>query len=129
MNAALPSWVGDLIGREWHATRWNCYTLVQEIWRDHLKRDLPDFHNIDPANASDVAAAMHNESDAWKLTEDGGEFGDVAAIKQGRYVCHVGLILIPWVMVHVRQGTPTHISDLRGPEWKHSLAGIYRRCR
>lgn len=132
-----PTWVADYIGEPYDALCWNCWTLVREIADRHLGMALPAFDRIEAGARPEVAKTIATESDRWQtvLTRDeiiagmkGEVLGDVAVIRYGTYASHVGLVIAPSLMLHVDEGNPTHIANIRSAVWKRRIEGIFRRC-
>lgn len=110
---ALPrlvpvTWWSKWIGRPFGAERFNCWTLVCEVYADQLGITLPPYGEISARDLSRVAREMgRGKDDGWLPVERPREF-DVALMRSGRggrLVVHVGVMIDGLRMLHVEEAT------------------------
>jgi hypothetical protein len=103
-------------------------------YRDIWNIDLPSFADVSPADVEDVARMIERHAlNPWAEVDPmEQQAGDVALFRQElRLPTHVGLVVRPWVMVHVKRAgfsemTGFSHADWRGRMWAHRLVAIYR---
>ena len=109
---------------------WDCWGCIYCGARDVLGIDLPSYDERYLAAEArvEIAALIAGELGPWRKIDNPQEM-DVALIRIGGALCHVGLIVGPRRMLHVARGVDTCIEDHTGIRWRHRIAGIYRYDR
>jgi cell wall-associated NlpC family hydrolase len=115
----------DLIGKPFaHGGRgpaaYDCYGLVTEVQR-RLGRKVPDYA-YDHTHQQ-IAYCIEHAIPFW--TPCAAEPGAVAAIRVGRYVCHVGTVLPNGKLIHAWESSGGVCIE-RLQEWERRIVGYYR---
>lgn len=132
-----PAWIAEYIGREYDAMSWNCWTLCRELASTHLSLPKwPPYDFMDPADRNGVSSLMLAEARlSWREILDnaalkqggrGESLGDIAILRYGHWSSHAALIVAPNKMLHVDEGTPTCIAEMRSQAWRDRVTGVYR---
>jgi hypothetical protein len=87
------SWTDAFLFRRWHPIRFNCWTLVCEVYSRVFGEILPTYEGIRASDQDKVSVKMEEQrmGPDWSLSE--GKDWDVAALGIGEVVHHVGVLL------------------------------------
>lgn len=131
---AIPAWAGRYVGipfLEHGRDRqgcdcWGLVRLVQaEIWGRRLPCLAQGYE--DTRDAAAIAGLYDCEREHWEEAAGGGEAGDVVVLRICGSPRHVGVVVAPWVMLHVLQGIDCSLERFDGPIWRPRLVACYRR--
>lgn len=103
----------------------DCWGLVRLVYRQEFGVDLPG-PVMDVSGPRDrMEAAIHCQRDAlWERTPD-PQPGDVALFRIGGHESHVGLVTVPGMILHVRQGQDSVVVPLGSKHFGETLRGYY----
>jgi len=112
---------------------WDCWGLIYVAYRELYDIDLPEYTG--EYNSTRRREEIQNlfstkkTMAGWEL-HDPHEPGDVALVRMMGRMCHVGLMLRDWNMLHVQDGVAAIIEPINRPPWRCSeydkIEGIYR---
>ena len=111
----------------------DCWAVVWLLWRDVLGRDLPAYDTgYDTAGASawdraTVSGLVESEAVNWRRV-DAPQLGDVALLRCGGRLCHVGAMIDPQRFLHIETRQGAMIERLSAPLWARRCEGVYRRA-
>lgn len=103
----------------------DCWGLVRLVYRQEFGIDLSG-PVMDVSGPRDkMEAAIHCQRDAlWERTSD-PQPGDVALFRIGGHESHVGLVTVPGMILHVREGLDSVVVPLGGRHFGETLRGYY----
>lgn len=104
----------------------DCWGLVRLVYKQEFGRDLPGPVMDVSGPRAKIEAAIHCQRDAlWERTTN-PQPGDVALFRVGGHESHVGLVTVPGMILHVRQGQDSVVVPLGGKHFGETLRGYYR---
>lgn len=109
--------------------RFDCWGLVQAVYRDQLGIELPHYGEISAKDLlrvrREIAAGV--ESEAWRQVNDPREY-DVCVMRlpSGRGHGHVGVLTDPHHVLHVEAGSGTVIERLDNVTVRNRIMGFWR---
>jgi len=110
----------------------DCWGLVQLVYKEQLKIDLPGYENIfnqdSIENLRVVSEVMNKEKEKWIKVDKPEEF-DVLLIRvRNRVVSHVGIYLNKNKMLHIMSKINSVVEPTTGLNWQHRILGAYRHA-
>ena len=144
MSARLaPHWVAPYVGLRFQdhgrgPDTFDCWGLVRHVLAARFDiADLPDHGAYSHVKHAAGVAAMFQEglAQAWHRVEDGSaDPGDIVVFERpvkGEtdiewHPHHVGLIVAPFLMLHIEAGTDSVVEHFDRQPWSHRIEGIYR---
>ncbi len=130
----IPAWVADYIGIPFVAhgrdrTGWDCWGCVRACLAEQFSVTLPSYAN-DYASTSDrdqLSRLIAGEMAPWRpVVADDECAGDVVLLRVRGRPIHVGLVVVPKVMLHVEEGIATCLERYDGPRWAKRVIGVFR---
>lgn len=107
----------------------DCWGLVFLINRAERGIELPSYSDryVTSADAKDIASLINGEMSPWREIEAGQEAPfDCVLIREGSFDRHIGLVVTPGRMLHVRRGHSSAIESYRTGVWRHRVVGFFR---
>lgn len=107
-----------------------CWSLVRQVYADHLGIDLPEFGDIDPRDLARVAREMQGGKDTrlWREPQRPGVH-DVVLMRSargGRAICHVGLVADVARVLHAEEATGAVVVPIDHITIRGRIAGFRR---
>ena len=107
----------------------DCWGLVCLVYAELLARPLPSYD--DRYTSLDAAERAHRDA---LIGEGRAQFQpveverafDLALFASGDLMAHIGLVVEPGRMLHIRRGSHSVIEDYRRPAWARRLLGFWR---
>jgi cell wall-associated NlpC family hydrolase len=132
----VPKWCGDYIGipfqdRGRDRKGLDCYGLVKLIYQDQLGLSLPSYDDVYGQIHGEEAAISDkicHEAHGWQRTDQPEPF-DVVVFRIAGLPLHVGIVVIPDVMIHSLKGCNVSLERYRHPLWDRRREGFYRANR
>ena len=88
-----PSFIPELIDCQKWSPAFNCYSLLERVYRAEWGIEIPVLIDVDPDNLWSVLQKFDQiDSDVWKTVEK-PEHGDAVLFGQKSRVSHVGIYL------------------------------------
>jgi murein DD-endopeptidase / murein LD-carboxypeptidase len=135
MDAALPSWVSDYVGVP-YATRGrdrhgcDCWGLVALVLRERFGADLPEYLGADWYRGQDPQRVGRDAlafAARFSPVEPGAErTGDGVLIRMRAAPLHVGIVIVPGVMLHCHEEADACVESYRSLTWERRIVGFYR---
>lgn len=103
----------------------DCWGLVRLVYSKEFGIDLPG-PMMDVSSPRDkIEAAIHCQRDAlWERTTD-PQAGDVALFRMAGHESHVGLVTLPGMVLHIRQGMDSVIVPIHDGHFGETLRGYW----
>jgi cell wall-associated NlpC family hydrolase len=110
----------------------NCWTLVALIYAEQLGIALPtyltDYTSME--ETAEISALVDRErGDPLWLKVDVPHAFDVALFRRGRVDAHVGIVVVPGLMLHVTGDEQSKLESYATPLWRNRLTGFYRHVK
>ena len=128
----MVDWVNTYVGVPYKSKGrcregWDCWGLVCAIYREQFGIALPSLAGryLDAQDYSSVEDTIKISIDDWEEVET-KVAGDVVLCRVMGYETHVGIYLGNGLMLHVMDGTDTHVVNLEMGTWKRRVLGYYR---
>lgn len=126
MTLEVNAWVGAPFAVGGRGPAYDCWGLVQAIYRDRLGIALPgydqDYFEINNRHIGDLIDAERRK---WRLVTR-PEPGDVVLFRIYRFPGHVGIVTGSGTMINTRKGCGAVIEPYLNPKWRPRLVGFYR---
>jgi cell wall-associated NlpC family hydrolase len=130
----LPEWTRDFVGIPFaehgrDLDGCDCWGLVRLVQSAIYGRRLPCLAQgyESTTDAAAIAGLYDCEREHWHEVRGGGEAGDVVVLRIAGSPSHVGVVVAPFVMLHVLKGICTSVERFDGPLWRHRVVAVYRR--
>lgn len=107
----------------------DCWGLVRLVFAEQLNIDLPsmDESYVSVADARAIAGLIEGKLPSWGLVKRSHERPfDVALMRVGREVCHIGLVVGAGLVLHAEQSRMSIVERMTSPRLSHRIVGFYR---
>lgn len=107
----------------------DCYGLARLVYLGELGIDLPEYGLYASADEHAEIAALIDGAAAgpeWSPC-DGGRSFDLAVFRRGRLATHLGLVVLPGIMLHMADEDAAKVERIAGP-WSSRLVGYWRHA-
>jgi cell wall-associated NlpC family hydrolase len=109
----------------------DCGGLLWLVFREHVGIELPSYDEryLTGADRAAMDALISGEIGDWREVERGSERRfDGVLMREGRSVCHIGLVTDPGRLLHVGSGVGSSVIERYGDGsmLKHRIVGFYR---
>ena len=133
MYGDLPSWSNDYIGIPYEPmgrTRdgLDCWGLLRLVYREQFAIDVPSYTEdyASPEEHEEVGRLIRSETTrSWKRVDYPG-LGDGCLFDVYGEPAHVGVVVWPGIMLHIRRGTGSCVERYDNPTWRPRLMGFYQ---
>jgi cell wall-associated NlpC family hydrolase len=99
--------------------------MVRAFFRQCFSLELPDLKGCQFQGPEEARSALDALALSYREIPSGQEQpGDVLLLRG--QPCHVALVVVPGLMLHVDRGCATCIEPYRSGVWKTRVLGIYR---
>jgi cell wall-associated NlpC family hydrolase len=114
----------------------DCYGLLHVVFKEQLGVDIPEHQDVYyERNPSEDGHDRQTVGDAismrtlkdWTPIIDGQEKSmDGIILRIAGHPIHIGLVLVPGIMLHSEFGHDTVVESYRNLKWERRLVGFYR---
>lgn len=107
----------------------DCWGLLCLVFRELRGIELPSYAEayVTSADRRALAVLIAGELDPWEEISAGVEqMFDGVLMREGRFVQHVGIVVVPGMMLHVERGSASVIERYRSGMFAHRVVGFYR---
>lgn len=108
----------------------DCWGLACLIYRSELGISLPEYagayRSADEHVEIDALIEGGAQSPIWLPVDLARAAFDIAIFRRGRLATHVGIVIRPGLMIHMRDEDCAKIESYEQGAWKHRLNGFYR---
>lgn len=128
----LPSWIQKYVGLKFGdkgrgPTEFDCWGIVQWVYRHELGIVLPDFMNYDSVtNDVQVEACVRETRETDWTRHDKGQLFDVVLFNIYGKPLHVGLVVANGIFLHAPEEDFTRIERYTDRHWNKRVEGFYR---
>lgn len=105
--------------------RYDCYGLIQRIFRDRLSIDLPDQTGYIDTLCPETAALLNAGKCNWLEVAEPQPW-DVVLFNVNGLVNHIGLVIGRGWMLHTTRQKHACIENYHRPLWRARIEGHYR---
>ena len=103
---------------------YDCYGLALEV-SDRLGKYLPDYGSLASNAAKQIDTKVGTYKSQFEKVKKPDK-GDLVLIINGRYDCHLGIVISRGVFIHIKKGRGVQQIRLDHPLYKSRIEGFYR---
>tara|TARA_A100000171_G_scaffold28305_3_gene26443 strand:+ start:3199 stop:3582 length:384 start_codon:yes stop_codon:yes gene_type:complete len=103
----------------------DCWGLLRLIYKERLGVDLPAYTGYDRPLGERAAALIQEGRTEWEAVSR-PEPMDAVLFKVGGRPNHIGLVVVPGLMIHSATGKDSCIESYNRPLWRSRIEGFYR---
>lgn len=137
MSNVIPHEIGYYIGITFAdkgrsvETGLDCWGLVRYFFGQEFNIQLPSYIGFykDTRDRGSLNKLIADEALDWdKIPVGQGRFGDVVVMTLSDRPIHVGLVIVPGLMLHIEKGLNSCLERYDSVRWKDRIYGIYRHA-
>lgn len=100
-------WWARYVGLPYDAAALNCWSLVRQVYADHLNVNLPEYGDVDPNQIDRVARRMDSPPADWVKVDSPQAFDVMLASARpgSRVPLHAGVMVDAHKVLHVWEAT------------------------
>ena len=116
----------------------DCWGLVRVVYEEQFGIELPSFEGV--YNESESTRGQQTRLEQYVLQEraslqegtfsevpqEDAQEGDLIIIRTIGQPLHIGVVLVPGLMLNTREGVDRIVESYRHPVWASRVDGIYR---
>ena len=130
-----PAWCADYIGLPYDnrgrvREGVDCWGLVIMVLHDQFDIDVPNYDEFysNRGDAERIGARVTSElEDGWIAVTPGSEAaGDCVLLRSMGHPIHIGVVVVPGLMLHIEQDIDACIGKYTELGWTHRVLGFYR---
>lgn len=136
MRSAIPAWVAPYVGVRYHAESddprigLNCWKLFALVQREQFATDIADYDGplyVTRRDAAAVGAAARAFAERFERIAPGHEqAGDAILLRILGVPMHIGIVVLPGLMLHTEEGCDSVVEDYRTPYWAPRVIAFHR---
>lgn len=103
---------------------YDCYGLVLEVSK-RLGKYLPDYESVVSKAMRQIQDKVNTYKSQFERIEK-PERGDLVLITNGRFECHIGIVIDRGVFIHIKKECGVQQVRFNHPLYKSRIEGFYR---
>jgi len=125
----ILSVIGKRFCEDGQGNGWDCWAMVRDAYHKCFRLELPDLSygvcsGLSYPEAQEKFGLMN---DFMKIKPGREQQGDILVLR-GK-PCHVSMVVMPGLMLHVDQGVDTCVESYKSVVWNRRIVGIYRHAQ
>lgn len=116
----------------------DCWGIIRLVLEEQFGIVVPSYDELDYENIKDtrkrwkilsevILKGRDDTKNGWLQIIPGTEKpGDILLIRQSGHYVHVGIVVIPNMMLHSEEGVGCVVENYAGLNWQRRVIGIYR---
>lgn len=112
----------------------DCWGLAVVIYKEQVDITLPDYlgdyASVEERTEISALVADAAVSSTWfKVSNNDARELDIAIFRRGYLDAHIGIVIAPGLMIHMREDDCAKVERFDQLPWKGRLTGIYRHFK